>query len=481
MIIEPLRTMPAELVTPLVEDLDRLDRAGFHLYPHLGVGEGECLSLRRLARDFENFPIVDEVVGIVKRHENEWSESRFGIVQPITSVVDDLRNPQEALAYFASVLRRREQLFDKIQQMLGSKRFQLRLGNLDPFELSLDGELQLGVNRFYLMGGSRYNGGIKVYLGFVDVDYEGRDTLIVNSVQDERGIAWMDESGNLFEVDRDDNGEVIGCDNPIIYDGSQARKVQTITSKDQRRIRGFMKRDREQREDPYETETPGLEELMIYTSLEVFVRAGILDPNAKVIIPRPEVTAWGGLNESYFDCCNGTGIARNKTIALALAKNLSPTRLNRLRQRFSPCSSFETNYDETFQLADILVFVTREKLEDRREQPEILLDLPRRRRVKLGRFLAEALLQEIPDDLKPTERELDSYDFFGKYFPIDVAKFRRFLLNMATRTPAYMRTFHAYRTAFSDIPAEDLGYGRGILRRSLLELPFAPGTNIIAL
>ncbi len=392
-------------------------------------------DLEALAHDPEVFPHFKEATKILAR--NDWLLGYWGIFKPITPLRDALSTQAEKVNFVASGLRRRERMIRAVERTYGSTHFQVLTSGNQPFHLEVDPEVQMGGNRFNLFDGKGYENSVRVRLGMVDIDYFDKDILLINLIQDE----WA----------------ILNSDNKVIEDG-EAKNSRTIITKGQRKIREWVNQGRVLPNDIYQRESPGLEEVLIQGVLETMVGAGILKPSTKVIIAYPEVTNWGDLNGDQFEEFHGTKLALAKTLRKELSgqsKEVIDRVKGAVRRRW-PASSQEDFVETTYELA-------------LREQGH---------RRYLSRFLAELVVGAIPDSLKPAEKELEQLGYFDGFSPLG---FGHFINLMATKTPAYLSTFHAYRTAFSDLATTEEGFGRVINRAEILKLPFVQNTKLVPL
>lgn len=419
-------------------------------------------DLGDLATDPETFPYVKDIVDLWKR--NDWAKGdyHYGMFKPIAPLWDQLSSV-ERVGYLAGAFNRRELLTQRMEQVYGSTDVSLTLGQLAPLSISLDKKISLGGNRFNLFDGRQYQEG-RAKLGMVDIDYSN-GILLVNLVQDYPGLITNEgEDERLNQSITDSHGD--------------KRNLRTLISTRQRRIRDVMKRERVIQRDPYAAESAGVEELLIYSTLEILASSGVISPTASVLIPKPEATHWAGFDSKDAvdeDCKNGTGIELRHALARAMER--LPEALKKRLRRFQNLDKGK----DTYSIASEAFAHSYWNMNDHGEPQSrirhegVLKPLPQ--------LLGELLLSQVIDSLRPTEEELERlgfYDLQDLCTEEDREQYHNLMYTLAMRTPDYLRVFHPYRTAFSDTNSEDLNFGRAIKREDLFQLSFAKEIKIEA-
>lgn len=396
------------------------------------------------------FEPAREIVDVWKRN-GEWRVGNYGMFKPILPIRETLRTSAERIAFVLSAVRRREHLMQRTKETYGNAPIQVRMGGLTPFELGISRYVQSGGTRFLLLEGKTYDSGDRLVLGFSDIDCFDETSLAVNLVQDDAVVRY-EQSGDCVWTDTvDENGRV--------------RSVATIASNRKKAIRRYMKTGRDVQPDLNERETPGVEEFVMYCMLEVLVASRAIKPNAALVIPVPEVTN-GGEAEG-----GGTWQAIVKTLAAGFARK--PHMLERIAgimpeewRKLGDAAGQPRS-----QAENVYLFAATEEEGIYRSLP-----IPSEGEKTLGSVLAGWLLEAVPEHRRPSQETLQSLGFFDD-FPGGVDQWRRFIYAVAQRTPAYARTFHAYRTAFADV-SEGHPWGRVVAREQLRKLPFAQEITI---
>lgn len=410
-----------------------------------GAGIGDFIA--NLARDPLAYSPLRRITTMLLSH-TEW--------KPEADAFETLQTPEELsksaiqnLEEVAEALSRRELIQKRLLERVGSTRFEVRLGKLTPLEFALDNIIFGRSTRLSLWDtvtfgkkagkepGEKVGEEARVKLGMIDVDYDStHDRMTVYLIQDEVEV----EPSTFKPPDK-------------------KPKPYTVAATRQRKIRERVREGRNIPADRYEHETSGVEELMVHAAAHVLVQAGLLTENATITIPKPEVTPWGVITHTFLSRSIGEAVLHQ------------PPNIHTQLDNIIKGNIYTESVKEGAEAVGDAVFSTvTHRFKENDPQQEI-----RNAQGKiqpLHEYVVALLISQIEDRLKPTEEELRQFD-------IDNPGGFRGLTNMlGFRTNAYLSAFHAYRTAFADVPSENTPIGRDVKRRDLSQLPFANNITI---
>lgn len=410
-----------------------------------------------------------------------------GSFRPMEGVLHDLKTDRSRIEHLTSALLRREKLLALMRSHSSDFRFRVQLGDQTPYELCLDTDVHLGGNRFYLMSGEKYDGNARPVFGMIDFDYNGRQ-LVVSTIQDHGYGAIIEKDGFVNTNPYNEEGDDEVRDNleqGIVRKDGKERKLHTIISKGQKRIKEAVKKNRVLKLDPHGRETQGVEELLIYSTAHILRQIGIFEEeDATILIPNPQETPWGSPYTENVGSATAIDEAINRSLMIAMDNLplLSKKRLVRDLGNIGELATLVDFDEDSGQISAPLVDITRISQRDRRlKRNPLTINLRGEPLQWLGTYVAKLLLGEVPIDLRPSDQELTEYGLYDDFAYDSEPSFVRFIRYIATLTPAYMTTMHAYRTAFAEVKGEEVPMGRNISLDEITKLPFIQRLKIESL
>lgn len=444
------------------------------------------------------YPYVREITDILMR----CPPANFTGYDPIKPIAEALRMPippgvsslgqnwnwetkREYLAFALSFMRRREYLIRSLEQAFGAPRVFVQLEGVPALELALYDGAQEGGNRFFLLDSRAYYHGTRLHIGTIAVDYPNPDILIINELFGDEGRIVEIKSTDFGTIDDDeewfhvDKGAAIAAQSNI--EDPWLTRGQEIVNDLTGAIQQTTQRGRTIQPDAYTIAIPAIEELLIYSALHTLLRAGVLRPDARVIIPKAELTqypSWMASKQTRLAVLND------------IFRELSDSDRNHIKDMvFSYKEMLNPQWgqvkgDESEQL--VLLFEPGEALLDLAnnyvESQKGITSRSSKREAEMfpapPQFVANLVLRRVSDQLQPTEEELEQFGYYNNFWG-DRKTFEDFMSAIAARTNDYLEEFHRYRTVFSDVMGvEHTSFGRIIPVQAINALPFTQNVRI---
>lgn len=411
-----------------------------------------------LAAKENGYPEALKFATTLGRHP-DWTLSYYGVFRPITLLLaTGYQTPVERLEYINRCLLTRAYMLDGIDQAFGTRRFQVVMGGATPMECVIGNEIHLGGTRFSLLDGQTFSGGQRVQLGMADINMLAPSIIRIGLIQDHANVER---------------------DQVLIDAGGQERKARTVVGNKQKRIREFMRKDRPM-ESSEGWDTPGVEELALYTALDIMRRAGVLTDKALIVIPFPHYTTWGGVQD------DSTGLegSSHQTIE-SIAKGLQSISPSVKRKLATILREQGYAYRYRYFRGD-LKEVAKSLFEYNYSGWDTAYLTIAREEMSLSCFLANLVMAEIPDLLKPSPQALEVLGYNDNFqtFDGETVKepgnlYRAVMHYLTSRTPRYLKTFGSYYQAFFDAGQDEFTQsGRRLSLAQIRTLPFVDRIKI---
>src|SRR5258708_2744753 len=339
------------------------------------------------------------------------------------------------LQLIINTLKRRQLFQEKLIKKFGTTTFQVLVGNMTPLEFRMTNTIDTGIIEIELLDATRYENDSRIQFGFINFDYE-ENTLIVTQLHKKSNI--IDNQGNI----------------------SNRKNLGTVLSNRKKSVRKAMQQDRNRILNPYETETPGIEELMIYLASGLFAETDSTKP-IEILIPAAGVTYYGSTvnpvllnNTLYAGFQSEPEIVKNRIYKLYRKHGQIPS---------SPDTKVvESNIERNLLSTPTEGAFGKYKIINSHGE-----------KIPIREYLLNLMISQIDSEHLVLRENLRSIDLYND------EQWKNLIKEFIKISPAYLQAFASHESAFSDVPSVSDSLERRINVTDIFRLPFAKAIQTI--